>query len=218
MTEENTPKMNYPGNSNKDKAGKPDKNIQQVTSVAAVQRKKSIFKRIGETFSGDDAQSVGSYILFDVIIPAAKNMLSDAVSQGIERLLFGESSRRSGSRRNGGSYTSYNRMYSGGGSSSSAPWSRDRDEPRQISKRARAQHDFDEIILQTRGEAEEVLDRLGDLIDNYEVATVSDLYELVGITGSYVDDKWGWMEISSANVQQVRAGFLLNLPRPVPID
>ena len=86
-----------------------------------------------------------------------------------------------------------------------------------MSTRDKATHNFDGIILESRREAEEVIDRLGDLIDNYDAATVSDLYELVGITGSFTDDKWGWTDIRSAGIRRVREGYLLQLPRTEPL-
>lgn len=208
--------VNYPGNTHKAKTEKPEKKIEQVTKSVAVQRKKPLGRKIAETMTGDDAQSVGNYILFDVIIPAAKAMISDATSQGVERMLFGEVRRgRPSSSSRGPAYTSYNRMSSGhpGGRAFEPDGPR-----RDISRRARVNHEFSEIILATRGEAEEVLDRLGDLVDTYDFATVSDLYELVGITGSFTDDKWGWADLRGAEIRRVREGYLLNLPKTQPAD
>jgi uncharacterized protein YerC len=87
-----------------------------------------------------------------------------------------------------------------------------------MSRQARATHNFDEVILPTRREAEEVLDFLHDLLTRYETVSVSDLYELVGETGNFTDEKWGWTDLAGASVSRVRDGYLLNLPRPVPID
>lgn len=223
MADENgdkKPKTNYPGNSQKAKEGAtpPEKDIRKldkITSGEAVQRKKPLGRKIAETFTGEDAQSVGSYILFDVIIPATKNLITDMVSQGIERLMFGDSKSRgrisSGRSTN---YTSYNKMYSGSTRS-------DIDRPdggRKMSERGRRTHDFTEVILEDRGEAEQVLDTLIEAIAEYDVATVTDLYDLVGITGSYVDDKWGWTDLRGSEVRRVREGYLLSLPKPLPID
>lgn len=221
---EKKPKINYPANSQKAKDAdrSPDevveegeKKVKQITSGSVVQRKKPLGKKIAETFAGDDAHSVGSYILFDVIIPATKNLVSDMVREGIDRLLFGDSkgrSRISSARSNG--HTSYSKMYTGSTRS-------DLDRPgggRQLSDRSRRTHDFTEVILDDRGEAEQVLDTLRELIDNYDIATVTDLYDLVGITGSYVDDKWGWADLRAAEVRRIRDGYLLDLPRAMPID
>ena len=211
--------VNYPGNSHKvrDSSATPEreKKVEKVISGNVVQRKKGLGKKIAETFSGDDMNSVGSYVLFEVLLPAAKNMFFDAVTQGFERAIFGESKRRISTGTRVGGYTAYNRMsapgsYSGG--------SMARNESRSISPRARAVHDFDEVVLATRGEAEDVLDSLGNIIEEYGVATVVDLYDLVGITGSFTDEKWGWSDLRGATVNHIRDGYLLNLPKTQPID
>jgi hypothetical protein len=188
------------------------KKIEKVVVSDVVRRKKPLGKRLSETLVGGDARGVWGYIAFEVIVPAFKDTFTDAVSQGVERLVFGEA--RSSSRRTGhrpGGYVNYQSRYSPGGGR--------RDEPRQqMSRRARANHDFDEIILATRVEAEEVIDRLFDVVSRYETATVADLYEMVGVTGNYTDDKWGWTDLRGASVQRVRNGYLLDLPRPEPLD
>lgn len=204
---------NYPGNSNRkhNEEEPKKKKVDKVVTGSAKKRKKPLSKKLAETFVGEDIESVGQYVLFDVIVPAAKSTIADATSQAIERMLFGESRKRPGQPgRVHGNYTPYNR--------SSGSTVRTQGSGRDISRRARATHDFDEIIIDTRGEAEEVLDRLGDLIDMYDHATVSDLYDLVGITGNWTDDKWGWFDIREANIARVRSGYLLNLPKPVTID
>jgi hypothetical protein len=92
-------------------------------------------------------------------------------------------------------------------------------ETRDVSRRARANHEFDEIILESRAEAELVLEKLTDLIEQYDVATVADLYELVGISSSHVDQKWGWDDIRDSGAERVRGGgYLLSLPKTKPVD
>lgn len=57
-----------------------------------------------------------------------------------------------------------------------------------------------------------------DLIDTYGMVSVADLYDLVGINGSYTDNKYGWTHLRSADVQRVRDGYLLKLPKALPFD
>lgn len=95
---------------------------------------------------------------------------------------------------------------------------RRRDEPRTVSRQARARHDFDEIILENRVEAEEVLDRLFERIEEYGTATVADLYDLVGMTGDYTDNKYGWTGLATASVSRTKGGYVLDLPRPEVLD
>lgn len=197
----------YPSNSKKQK-NKPK--IEPIITGKVVERKKGLGRKIAETFTGDDARSVGAFVLFDVIIPAAKKMIVDATSQGVERMFFGEVRRTTSSTIQRPGYVSYNRVSPTG--RAGAP-----DGP-TISRRSRATHDFREIVLESRAEAEGVLDALRDLIEQYDVATVADFYDLVGITGSYTDDKYGWANLRDARVIQIRDGYLIELPSPRTID
>ena len=197
-------KVDYPANSHKKRT------VNKVIKGDVVQRTNSNNGKLKEALGGDDAQSVFSYIFFDVIIPAAKSMLADASSQFIERILFGESRRSSGGRQG---YTSYNKMYESRQRPNSSRPSRP-----EISRQGRATHNFGEVILSSRGEAEHVLDSLIALIDEYGMATVSDLYDLVGITGNFTDDKWGWYDLRGSAVSRIREGFLINLPQTQPIE
>ena len=196
---------------------KPDKNVEKVITGNVVRAKKPLGRRFAEVFVGGDAKSAWSSVLLDVLVPALKDMASDAVTQGFERMIYGEanpsSRRRPTSRYGNGTYISYNR-YS---RPQQGPAPR-ADEPRLLSHRSRSMHDFDDIILETRAEAESVLDRMFDLIDQYKVATVSDLYELVGITGAFTDEKWGWDDLRGTKILRARNGYLIDLPKPTALD
>jgi len=80
-----------------------------------------------------------------------------------------------------------------------------------------ASHNFDEIIIESRPEAEMVLETLLDAAETYETATVADLYSLVGMTPSFVDNQWGWerADISTNAIRRVPQGYLLDLPKPI---
>lgn len=203
----------YPSNSqNKHKAEPEPKVIQQVVTGEVIRKKQGLGKRFKEVFIGGDSQNVWAYVAYDILIPAVKDTVSDAVSMGIERMLFGEG-RSSPSRRGRSSgsagYTNY-----GSYSTSSTKNRYGREEPRQMSRKARSAHNFDEIILETRAEAEEVVSRLFDLVERYGAASVNDLYELVGVTGDFTDERYGWTDMRGARVDRTRNGYLLNLPSP----
>lgn len=87
-----------------------------------------------------------------------------------------------------------------------------------MSRQARARHNFDEIVLDQRSEAEDVIDRLFDLVSRYESASVADLYELVGLSSVHTDNRWGWTDLTGAGVSRIRGGYLLDLPEPEPLD
>lgn len=204
--------MEYPPNSDTSKEPpQEEKDLKQVTSGTVKRKKKSLRKQFTETFVGGDAKTALHYVVFDVLIPAAKDMIADAGSQGIEKLIFGDSRRRGASPPQAGptGFVSYNRYAMG---------SRQTSPQRVMSRQARSRHDFDEIILDERGEAEEVIDRLFEVVSRYGSATVADLYELVGLPGSHTDNKWGWTNLQGAGVSRVRSGFLLDLPEPEPLN
>lgn len=201
--------MDYPPNSKKLQEEEPeDKKIEAVAS--GTRRKKPLGKRFRETFISGDAKTAATYVFFSVLMPAAKDMLVEAGSQGIEKLVYGEARRRGGPSAGPMGHIAYNRMSQsnrppvGGG--------------RQLSRRSRSTHDFDEIVLESRTEAEEVIDRLFDLVSRYESASVADLYELTGLESSHTDHKWGWTDIRGAAVARTRnGGYLLDLPTPEPL-
>ena len=68
--------------------------------------------------------------------------------------------------------------------------------------------------MATREDAEMVLERLTDIIDQYDETSVGDLNDLIGIQGSHVDNKWGWTYLGDTQIRQVREGFLIDLPQP----
>ena len=89
---------------------------------------------------------------------------------------------------------------------------------RTMSRSARRNHQLDEIIIESRVEAIEVLERLTDLVEKYGTASVADFYDLLDLDSNFVDQKWGWDNLSTARAQKVRGGYFLDLPRPEPLD
>lgn len=185
----------------------------QIIKTKATIRKKSPLVRFREVFFGDDARSVASYVAQDVLLPAAKDMISDAVTQTVERILFGDSSpaRRSTSRSSNASYTPYHRASANYKKSNGTS-------DRRGDRRKRASHDFDDIEFDSRAEAEVVLDRLYDLVNDYDYATVSDLYDLVGIDAKFTDENYGWYDLRGSTIRRIRSGYILDLPKPEVLE
>jgi hypothetical protein len=86
------------------------------------------------------------------------------------------------------------------------------------SGRGRSRHQFDDIIIESKPEAEEVLTVLVEAIEMYESCAVADLYEAVGLPTDFTDHKWGWFNLSSAYVKRDRVGYSLVLPKPEPLE
>lgn len=194
----------YQANSHKAKAEKQaveKKKIEKVVKGKVKVKKKGELGKFAGMFISEDAGDVKSYILMDVIVPLIKK----GITETVDMILYGGSG--SGSGR-GSSKISYSSYYD----------RRDSDRRASHSTVRTGRYDFDSIILESRGEAEEVLDRLCELIDTYKVASVADLYDLVGVDFEYTDNKYGWMNLRNAEVVRVRDGYTLKLPKAVPID
>ena len=74
------------------------------------------------------------------------------------------------------------------------------------------------IILESRGEAEDVLERMDELIATSQVVSFADFYDLVGVSGNYTDNKYGWTDIRNASVIRVRDGYMIKLPKALPLN
>lgn len=193
------PEGSYPGNSDRSKERK------DITPVvkARIKRESTARKVVGEIIR-EDARTVGETVLWDVIIPTVKNLISDTVTRGIESMLYGGDSRPR-SKTSYSDYSGYSRPKG----------SRDRPSERRDRRSARpAEPERNEIIFDSRSDANDVIDRMSDLIDQYGQASLADLNALIGASSNFIDDNWGWTDMGSFNVRQVRDGFLLTHDEP----
>jgi hypothetical protein len=210
----------YQGNAKKErekseKKDKPEKTVvEKVVVGEVIQRPKSIGWKFKNIFFGGDAKQAVKFVSADVLLPALRNLVVDMITKGAERLVYGESQYR---RRPPGGGTNYGARYQYSGSSRQYPSDvRDRafsplapSDPR-IGRQNR--HDINDVILGTKEEAEIVVERLTDILDQYDVVSLADLYELLGLSTSPIDNKWGWTFLPNVQIRQTRQGYLLELP------
>lgn len=188
----------------------PERKVERIVTKKVRKRRKTLGERVSEAMLGDSPGSVRSYLVWDVLLPAVKDTISELVKKGIDALLFGDSKPRDNVRRKGDrSYIQYDRP---------SYLSEERRASRVRTVSRRSSHSFDDILIPDRQEAEEVLDALNDLTMQYGMATLSDFYELVGMAHTYVDGEYGWYELGSASVKRTRGGYVLDLPRPERIE
>jgi len=199
--------ISAPSNSNKEKKEQKEKQKREKIITGNVIRKKpSLSRKVSDVFLGDDMDNIKDYIIFDVIIPAIKDTFFDVITGGLSMTLFGTTSRKNPKlySNKGNTYVSYNSIYNS---------KKETQRPSSIS-RSRSLYNFDEIILESKAEAEEVLGNMVDLIDDYEIASVGDLYQFLGLPSEFTDQSYGWTNLSSASVRRVREGYILHLPKP----
>lgn len=195
----------YKSNSHKARERKnepvAEKKVEKIISGSAKSKKKSGLQKITNVLVPEDVDDVKSYIFEDIVVPAVKDIILDAV-----RAFLGVNGNSRG-KSSSASKVSYRKYYD--------------DRERRDSgsgNRTRSGYEYDDIILDNRGEAEDVLSRMDELIATYGVVSVADFYDLVGITGNYTDNKYGWSDIRNASVVRVRDGYMIKLPKALPLN
>lgn len=185
--------------------------VERIVKSEVIVKKKSLGERAKHVISLLDFGAVTSYVFKDVLIPAAKNTLWQAVNQGSERMIFrDEAPHRRPGGPNPGPRFSYQTPVTRGINHDP------RHNPRAIEARGRSGRSAtrNNYITSTRDEAEDVIRSLYDSIERYEMVSVGDLHQMLGLATEYTDFKWGWFELGRAHSRQVPEGYLIVLPEP----
>lgn len=189
-----------------DETPEDSKKLEKVTTGEVIKRPKGIGSRVKSIFLGSELKTAGSYVMYDVLVPALRNLVVDTLTKGIERTVYGEGAPPRGHRPQTLSrynYQSISRRDYPGPMRDSRPPTGDRRRP-----------DNDEIVLISKNDAELVVERLQDVIDKYGAATVSERNELIGIRSEYTDERYGWRTMRAVRIRPHREGYLLDFPPP----
>ena len=202
----------YTPNSHKYKEQQKDtvpeeKRVQKVVK-GNVRTRTNEVRKFADIFISEDIANVKEYIFMDVLVPAIKKAIYDIVTNGIDMFLYGNTGRTKSN--SSGTKVRYNNYYD----QKSTPVNYRGSE----NTRSNNSFDYDDIEFDDRGEAELVKQQMQDTIGRYGVVTVADLYDLVDLPAPYTSQKYGWMDVSNAEVVRSRGKYMLKLPRAVPID
>lgn len=210
----------YPSNSFKSRAEQnqinntpaapEEKRVQKVVKNP-VKTKTNELRKFADIFISEDVKNVKSYILMDVLVPAIKKAIYDIVTNGIDMFLYGGTGK---GRTSGpsGTKVSYRNYYDQKNPTPNSGYKGSE------SQKPRNGFEYEDIVFDNRGDAEAVKDQLQAAIGRYGLVTVSDLYDMIDQPAPYTSQKYGWMDLSSADVIRSRGEYVLKLPRPVPID
>lgn len=183
-----------------------EKRVQKVTK-GPVKTKTNELRKFADIFISEDVNSVKSYIFMDVLVPAIKKAIYDIVTNGIDMFLYGGSGRTKSNSNS--SRVSYRNYYDQ--KNNNAP------RPSENNKSSNG-FNYDDIVFDNRGDAERAKQQMQDIVARYGIVTVNDLYEMVDLNAPFTSTKYGWMDVSSAEVIRTRDGYILKLPRATPID
>lgn len=184
------------------------KKHQKVISGTARTKKKSGFNKLTDVFVSEDVSNVKQYIIMDVLLPALKNTVWDIVTGSLDMTLF-EGKGRSG-KRLPGDKVSYRSFYD---------QKDDRHHSTSTRPTTRTRFDYDDIVYDTRGEAEHVWRLMDETVEEYGHVTVADMYDMSGLTEPYTANKYGWTSVRNAEITRLReGGYIIRLPKARPLS
>lgn len=202
----------YPSNSHKSKLEQQETQAlantaprkEKVVSGTVRTKKRNELQKIADYFLPEDVQSIKTWFVADVFLPSIK----DNIFELVRMFLFGRSGRSNKSSsasklsyRDGQQYP-YNNPVRGNPNANLS-----------------SGYDYDDIIFETRGDAEAVLDTMNEIISTYGVVSIADLYDLADVqTSNYTTNRYGWKTLLNCKPVRVRDGYILKLPRAVLID
>ena len=125
------------------------------------------------------------------------------VTNTVDMLLYGESGRPRRSNGAPGSRVSYDKMY---------------DNRKEYRTPTYQTYSYDEVSIPDRGDAELVLAEMHNTLARYGMVKVADFYDFVGITGDYTSHNYGWTNLDGARLVRVSDGWVIKLPKALPID
>ena len=213
----------YKSNSYKSKAEAEKREVQKVVKGQTRVHQKTTAEKLKDSFFGEDIGNVGDYLLFDVLIPASKQLFDTFLTNAKDIILYGEVREPVGRGRSGRS-TAYV-DYGGYGNRRSR---------RDTASARRSRFDFSYIEFDTPDDIDDVIEEMRDIFTVYNEITVAQYYQSAdpdGIRISPTDNNWGWLDIrafTTADIRKVRSRnpetgememkWILELPRPKPLD
>lgn len=182
----------------------------KVVSGEVTVKKKSGLKKVGEEILAEDVKEIRTHILWDVIVPGIASFTSKVLHETIDSI-FGKPQE---SKKP--AYTSYDKYAKSGYYSNSYYSSGVSSAPAR--RRSRSVFDLLELGLDSREDAETVLDMMVERTMDRGRCSVGTYYELMGVDTQHTDYNWGWPELTRARVQRRGDGkYVILLPTPEPL-
>lgn len=181
------------------------KKLESVVSGNVSIRKKTVLKKAIDTFFQKDIEDVKSYLIMDVLIPEIRDALYNLIMNGLDMMLYdGKRTRKSSSSNT--MRVNYSAKYN---NQSTRPET-------SSSPRTKSGLNFDDVVFDDRMDAEEVLNQMLNIIEQYDSVSVADFCELADIPVEYTDRKYGWTSLGAAEVKRISGGgYILKLPRVI---
>jgi hypothetical protein len=200
--------------------------LQSVVGAAPKRVKRSLLSRLVTGIVGPEGMSgIGGYVSEEIIKPAVKNIIFDALTSGISMMLFGDR----GMPNRGVRYphssdqrqrVNYQNAYPQRQVSDVRHYGREpvQDPRPNVITRTQTQGVVDDFIIQDRHDAAHVLTSLTEFADKYGSVSVAEYYDLIRVDTKFTDNNYGWRHdsIVGARIVPTRGGYVLKFP-PVEV-
>lgn len=191
------------------------KKLAPIVKGTTIRQKPNFLDKFKTSFLGEGG-NVGEFVVYDILVPALRSTISD-MGFGIIEMFFGNGRDRGRGGRNdnrivrdrGRSYINYQ--------SPSSDRGRNSRDYREMDQGDRARHEFGNVVFESIREAEDVLSRLVDILEEYDEVTVAAFYELSRIESEHTDGNWGWTNLRDAYTKRVRNGYIIVFPQTRPL-
>lgn len=207
-------------NNGEEVAPKEKKQLQKLVDVQPKKVKRGLLSRLVTGVIGPEGlPGIGTYVNEEIVKPAVKNIIFDAINSAARMALFRDGGGPSNHRSYGQGYnrrpsdyrpaTNYSNRYA------NTP---QQPEPRERNVARAARHGVEEYIIEDRFDASHVLTTLTENADMYDSVSVADYYDLIGVPSQYTDNTYGWTidSITRATIVPVRGGYIIKFP-PVEV-
>ena len=168
---------------------------------------------------------IGKYVMDEYLIPQATDMMHDLLAklgsgvndafQGALNKFFYKEDRGRAYRGSSSSHTSYTTYYTTPSSS----------QPTRDNIARRSSSEVRVVVVDREEDAKKLVGFLQDLIRNYKVAKVSDLYSSLTpkVPIAFTDYKYGWVNANEIGYHPIFSGadrgkYQLDLPAPIDIS
>lgn len=197
----------YPSNS--DKTVNPTAPGKQITPVQNAGKlvtpaEKSLGRQIFDEIFVNSAKDVGNYVLHDVLIPYFKDTVYNIIMGGLNAFFY------NGKKTIG--------RLGGANKSFSANATADVGISTSVSDQRR--FDFVNVAFPTKDDADDALEALQDILDEYPTVSVANFYSIAKVKNdNYMANDWGWRRgaLESATVGLTPNGYVITFPKVRPL-
>lgn len=197
----------------------PEKHIEPV--VKGQVEKPGVGKWFSHVLFGDEGfRGATTRMIRDVVVPSIQNTVADVLVTAVQRAIFGDDyilNRRSNTTTfwgRGNNVTTRTNKYRG----------EQTDYTQNFSRRTHPSNVVHTITFDTQLQAQAAFDKVKEVIDQYDMVTVGDYYELTDNShlASFTDHAYGWTTSSGglrgSSIVPARDGrWKIQFPPPVEV-